>query len=375
MPDSELASRLKSARESVGLSLTEAAKRLGFINYQTLSTIENAGREVKVSELAKFARVYFRDISYFLEEHTTEPVYSFLWRNPPVKNEKRKETEGKIFLKCEQYNLLEKLLNLSIDRGFVDASKEDIRNNHQIGSLALRTSDMLKLGSRPSFTLQKVLEQDYGVKILFLPLEYGSAVCTVHPQCGKAIVINSKEAPWRRNYDMAHELFHLILWKVFPPRELADEKLFAEMEKKAEKFASMLLLPENEVVEETARFLESNKKITYSDLVDIAMDFGVSTRALLYRYAYLQYLDWGKADEIAKDEELAELSRERRYVGKDRATSNRFITLAVRCLRKGLLSRGKFAEIVEIDRSDIDNFIENKGMMESEGKRIEIMAS
>jgi len=265
MPDSELASRLKSARESVGLSLTEAAKRLGFINYQTLSTIENAGREVKVSELAKFARVYFRDISYFLEEHTTEPVYSFLWRNPPVKNEKRKETEGKIFLKCEQYNLLEKLLNLSIDRGFVDASKEDIRNNHQIGSLALRTSDMLKLGSRPSFTLQKVLEQDYGVKILFLPLEYGSAVCTVHPQCGKAIVINSKEAPWRRNYDMAHELFHLILWKVFPPRELADEKLFAEMEKKAEKFASMLLLPENEVVEETARFLESNKKITYSD--------------------------------------------------------------------------------------------------------------
>jgi len=46
----------------------------------------------------------------------------------------------------------------------------------------------------------------------------------------------------------------------------------------------------------------------------------------------------------------------------------------VKCLRKGFLSRGKFAEIVGIDRSEIDLFIEAEGLMETEGTPIEIMA-
>ncbi len=53
----------------------------------------------------------------------------------------------------------------------------------------------------------------------------------------------------------------------------------------------------------------------------------------------------------------------------------RFHYLAIRCLRKGLISRGKFTEIVNIDRSDIDEFIRNKGLMEQEGNTIEIMAT
>ena len=46
----ELAERLRKAREAVGLSIGEAATRLGFGNYQTLSNIEKGDREVKASE-------------------------------------------------------------------------------------------------------------------------------------------------------------------------------------------------------------------------------------------------------------------------------------------------------------------------------------
>ena len=50
----------------------------------------------------------------------------------------------------------------------------------------------------------------------------------------------------------------------------------------------------------------------------------------------------------------------------DRPVSDRFHSLAVKCLRKGLLSRGKFAEIIGIDRGEIDLFIEGEGLMETE---------
>jgi predicted HTH domain antitoxin len=106
------------------------------------------------------------------------------------------------------------------------------------------------------------------------------------------------------------------------------------------------------------------------------MEFGVSAKALLYRIANLRMLEWEEADRIAKDQELNEISRHKRQgeIG-EKSKSERFISLAVRCLRKGFISRGKFAEMVGIDRSDIDDFIEKTGLMELEGNPIEIMAS
>jgi hypothetical protein len=44
-------------------------------------------------------------------------------------------------------------------------------------------------------------------------------------------------------------------------------------------------------------------------------------------------------------------------------------------LRKGLVSRGKFAELLDIDRADIDEVIESYGLTESEGESVEIVAA
>ena len=59
MDQKTLAKRLKAARERVGLSVIDAAKRLGYKSYQTLSSIEKGERKVKASELTSFAREYF----------------------------------------------------------------------------------------------------------------------------------------------------------------------------------------------------------------------------------------------------------------------------------------------------------------------------
>lgn len=376
MVNTEIGSQLKKVRKSLGLKLSEAAEKLGFPSYQTLKSIEDGEREIKAPELLKFSKVYFVSISKLLGEKEIQLGNAFLWRKqPPL--EKKKQIEAEIFYRCEQYNLLEKLLSVKVKRGgFLDVTMDDISSNADVDKLSESIHRILALGSRPAFTLQKVLEQDFGVKILFEAIPDGSAVSTYSSEFGAVVVINSGEAPWRINYDLAHELFHLVTWKVIPERDLKDSNYFADIEKKADRFASNLLLPENEISKEIEDRVHMQDKFTNSDLVDIAQEFGVSTKALLYRMANLRFIDWKDADKLAKDQEITEMSKQkRRLEWGEKPRSERFISLAVRCLRKGLISRGKFAEMVDIDRCEIDDFIEDTGLMEQEGNPIEIMAS
>jgi hypothetical protein len=52
-------------------------------------------------------------------------------------------------------------------------------------------------------------------------MEEGSAASIWGP-FGPAILMNSNEAPWRRNYNFAHEVFHLITWDSIPPGLLSE---------------------------------------------------------------------------------------------------------------------------------------------------------
>ncbi len=378
MADKILASRLEEIRVSLGLSLKDAAKRLNFPNYQTLRNIEAGQREVKVSELGVFAKVYYCSISSLLGQSEEDASYDFLWRNPPEDEGTKKETEGEMTNICRQYALFEKLLRLKPKKRLPAITQDEIRNNYSIKNLADNLRTFLGLGNRPSFILQQVLEQDFNIKILFRSFEDGSAVSMLHPDFGGVVVINSNEAPWRRNYDLAHELFHLLSWNTVSLQELKSDKIFFEdIEKKADAFASMFLLPDSEVAKALESRIDSQKHLTSSDLVDISLEFGVSTKALIYRMANLRYIKWDIAKKLAEDEELNALNREKKSSewGEVPKMSKRFYELAIRCLRKGLISRGKFAEVAGIERCDVDDFIEAKGLMESEGYPIEIMAS
>jgi len=377
MADKALAARLKSARESVGLSLTEASRRLGFPNYQTLSKIEEGGRIVKAAELSTFARAYYSSVNQLLGIQEARPPAIFLWRSEG-KNEERLEAESRISKHCTHYVSIEKTLGLPQSAGFprLVKGREMIRTDGDVDDVASKACNLLNLGKRPACSLAKVLEQEYGVKLLYLPLsDAGSAASIVHPDWGAVITINSDEAPWRRAYDLGHELFHLLTWEVVMPEEKENASLHGDLEKKANRFASTLLLPDSEIQSELHKLLSRSHSISFSDLVDLAREFGVSTKALLYRMANLRFFTWERADELAKNEELSTLDKTRRRADwGQQPRSERFDFLAVQCLRKGLISRGKFAEMVEIDRSDIDSFIEGYGLMETEGGQVEIMA-
>ena len=373
----ELATRLKNERESIDFTLKEVSEKLGFNNYQTLSSIEAGEREVKAWELAKLAAIYGRDIDYFLNLESSQKDIRILWRSPET-NPQKTLIERQFISICKRYqNLLQLLgepsstntcLKLKIDKHKLlaqDAFK-------YVENLALNYVRILKLGCRPACSLAKILEEEMGIKIIFLPMDYGiSGGLTIDNNFGLAVLINANNAPWRRNFDLAHEFFHLITWDNFALEEIYQEETQGKnrIEQLADVFASALLLPEEEVRDEFANRIE-NKSLSYLNVVDIARNFNVSIEALLWRLANLDLLNKEDIQEELEKGTIKDIDRKHRKTDwaeiEKPYLSTRYITLAIKAFYLGKISKGKLAEYVGEKYSEISSFLRKYGYDENE---------
>jgi len=374
--------RIMAARQAAGFSITEAAQKLGFKNYQTLSAIEKGARNINAHELIMMARLYGRNLDYFLESDVApDPVP--LWRHevkPALKARKTdvNQIQRQFLSFLENYSNLEHLLGLK--RRWKDIQKNYDRDDfsvngfEQADKLGADIHNFLDLGSRPSLNLLNVLENTLRFKILHLSLGDGvSGASLVDNILGVGILINAKDAPWRRNFDLAHELFHVITWNVFSPEEIGNGTTKTRPEQYADIFASSLLLPEAHLLnalKETA----TDNEIRVIDIIELAKEFGVSTEAVLWRLVNLKKLKKSQAQRVLDNPKFRDLDRSmrRRLYSGDRLSKfpSRFISLACRCLMEGKISRGAFAEYLEIDRAEIDDYLDAAGFVEGNYAKI-----
>jgi len=367
--------RILAARESAGFSITEAAQKLGFKNYQTLSAIEKGARKINAHELIMIARLYGRSLDYFLESEVTQDPAP-LWRKTAKTDVNQVQRQFLCFL--ENYSNLEHLLGLK--RRWKDIQKTYDRDDfsddgfERADRLGSDIHAFLDLGSRPSSNLLNVLENKLRFKILHLPLEDGaSGASVVDNTLGAGILINLNDAPWRRNFDLAHELFHVISWNVFSPQEVGNGTRKTRPEQYADIFASSLLLPEVHLLDalkETA----ADSQVRFIDIIELAKDFGVSTEAILWRLVNLKILKKTQAQKALHNPQFRDLDRKMRrklfYADKPAKFPSRFISLACRCLMEGKISRGIFAEYLDIDRAEVDDYLDAVGFAEENYAKI-----
>jgi Zn-dependent peptidase ImmA (M78 family)/DNA-binding XRE family transcriptional regulator len=367
--------RIVAARQAAGFSITEAAQKLGFKNYQTLSAIEKGVRNINAHELIMMARLYGRSLDYFLEPDVTpDPV--LLWRKDRKIDVNQIQCQFLSFL--ENYSKLENLLGLK--RRWKDIQKNYDRDDfsyngfEKADKLGAEIHNFLDLGSRPSLNLPSVLENKLRFKILHLPLQEGiSGASVVDNTIGVGILINANDVPWRRNYDLAHEVFHIVTWDVFSLEEIGDGTKKTRPEQYADIFASSLLLPEahlRNALKETV----TGSEIRPIDVIELAKDFGVSTEAVLWRLVNLKIIRKPLAQKVIKNSHFRDLDRNmrRNLHGNDRPSKfpSRFISLACRCLMEGGISRGTFAAYIDIDRAEIDENLAAAGFVEGNYAKI-----
>jgi Zn-dependent peptidase ImmA (M78 family)/transcriptional regulator with XRE-family HTH domain len=354
--------RLKYARESLKLTLSEAKAQTG-IGESSLSDFENGKRDPSLSQLHTLASAYNRTVSFFLDEAAASPE-AVLWRKRP--EEGAEKIEALFRQLCERYHNLEVWTGGARSACLPEFKVEGKGFGYpQAGGLARSVRLSLQLGDHPGPSLLPVLEESCGVKVFHLDFEpSGTAASARSENFGAAVLLNSKNKRWRRNFDLAHELFHLLTWDAFTPSaEIAeaDERI----ERLATCFARNLLMP-RESLRAAIDARQADGKLKYEALFDIAREFDVSVEALIRHMGF----EWHRTQE--QTEQMLAAAEAWRPLLEDRADSpppaypERYRTLAVQALHRGEISLGRFAEYLGISRQRATAYLQQEPLNHEE---------
>jgi len=355
----DLPERLIRARKAAGLTQQQTSLRCG-ISDSRISDFENGQSEPKLGQLTKLAEVYHVSLSYFFAE-SESTLQVVLWRNKP---ENEKEIHAEFIQLCKQYRQLEIWTGEVVEKElpFYKVNREHFWYP-QVCELANDTRKIMGLGDRPGESLYVVLEEVYGVKIFYRDLsEKGTAACAVSEEFGPAILLNTNCSSWRRNHDLAHELFHLLTWKPFKHDEGICEPDDQE-EKLATCFAGNLLLPDEVVRTAISKAAGDKGQVSFSQLDKISREFAVSLESMFWRMHFL----YGWEEKQTKQY----IERARQYVKtalredtlKPPQLPERYRALAIKALQEGEISLGRFAKFMEISRSKAESYI-SKGELD-----------
>lgn len=345
--------RLKIARNAIGYTLERVSQDSG-IGQSSINEFEHDKREPKFSQLSKLADVYKKKIEFFL---TDKPIIEkvMLWRDKPSAKEEKKKTEEEFYQLCERYCDLEILMDevrqpkLPVS----DITEPERFDYDQAELFAKKVQEKFRLGDVPIASLKQILEEMYYIKIFYLDFP-GSAISTVSEEFGPAILLNAKNKQWRRSYDLAHELFHLLTWDIFRSKSKTESE---HENKLANAFASRLLMPEESIKERVKESVDDEGRISLDRLDDIAREFDVSLMALIYRIATIFRL---KKEETERYHNAAEkymkfLKSRQSY--EPNKLPERYCDLALRALREGKLSLMQFAKYMGISYRRAEEYL------------------
>jgi Zn-dependent peptidase ImmA (M78 family)/DNA-binding XRE family transcriptional regulator len=336
--------RLRERREWLKLTLTDLSGKSG-VGVSSISEFENEKREPTLSQLKKLATAMGTDVAQFLSTTGGLREQTVRWREKPATAE---ETEARFLKLCRQYRDLER---------WADEEKPvQLRKAERFPStwaeasaLARQVQNEMQLGDRPGLTLQRKLEDEYGLKTFNVRIEpSGTAACTADSDYGHAVLLNSLNSRARRTFDLAHELFHLLTWETPNSRSHETE------EKLADCFAAALLLPETPLREAVDRRIKSGQRISVANIWELAKDFGVSIDALVWRMHNVY--GWRDPEEtknlLTRVRNLARpydavTAEDRENVSE---LPERYRMLAIQALRSGEISVGRFAEYMGLRR-------------------------
>jgi len=352
----DIAKRLKIAREAIGYTLQRAAHESG-IGDSSISEFENAKREPKFSHLSKLAEAYKKSVEFFLTDAAiVESI--MLWRQQPRSEQEGKKVEAEFRQLCEQYHRLELCIGQTTNARLPvpDVTKPEDFGYREAGLLAEKTHREFSLGDVPSASLKRVLEERYCVKIFHLDFQ-GSAISIKSPVFGPAVLLNKANKEWRRNFDLAHELFHLLTWDIFRKTDTPTGEPTDLEEKLANAFASRLLLPTDSVKERIEAAMSRQGTISFEALDEIAREFGVSLDALLWRMLYLYRKSADDIQEYVEKAKESKPKRPERLSDEPDELPERYCTLALKALRDGKLSLMQFAKYMGISYKKAQEYL------------------
>lgn len=335
-------------------ALTEA---MGFNSRQTLGAIEAGSRKVSSDELLKFMQVLGCPLDFFTNPFLLVDEAAVSWRAPSTPAGSLAEFRDRVFPIVGLYQHLSgqfsadpahlpSHLPLSETSSFEEAEAE-------AESLA-RSWGLLPI---PAKKLETVAQEKLNLLVLMLDAPEGISGAAVHLKKLDAIIINRKEPAGRRNYDLGHELFHVLTWiSMDPPAvdtEITKDKRQKRIEDLANVFTSALLMP-SEIVK--AAYTKRGDQDLRTWILSTASLFEVSPKALYWRLVHLNCIS-AETSGVEPDS----------LVGRDttpapKLYSTRFVECMHRGLDSGLVSVRKVQDILDLDLDALESVFREHGL-------------
>jgi len=423
--ESDLALRLRQARESAGLTQEEVAQALA-LPRSSVAQMELGNRSVSSLELDRLARLYGRTLDELLAaDFDPEATLVAIFRADAAAPEEAAllDTATHAIAFAREMANLEELLE--IERIVLHAPTypvpvprakwEAVRQGSQA---AAEERSRLHLGDAPLGDAADLLESQ-GVRTALLELPDDiSGLTLMDPRLSFFVVNNSRHAVLRRRFSWLHEYAHVLFdrdQRGTVSRGSARDEL---VEVRANAFAACFLLPPGGA----RQFLESlgkgqgsrerwdlydededrspvsaegrpepgSQTIQLYDVIRLAHRFGVSRIAAIYRLKNLRLISQADLEGLLQQERdgqglAIERSlglgpwrprRERQHEpGRDGVEPEiadfrtRFLSLALEAYRRDKISRGKIHELgrlVEASPDEIDDLLDRLGFLGGE---------
>ena len=356
--------RLRAARRRARLTQEELARALGLRHRQTIASVEAGQRSLSAQELVNAMGVLGVDLDYFTDAFRLAGEGQFSFRTSAdvlgsVLDDFEDQAGRWIAMyrelsleQGEEQRWLEHKLALTAKSSFEDAQ-----------AAGESVVDRWQLGSCPAATLRSAMETHASILVLDVDTPRGVSGAASRIPGLSCVLINRKDPERRRNFDLAHELFHLLTWDTMPPERAEHVDVPRDgngwrVERLAENFAAAVLMPETTLRRRWER--HSREADLHRRLNEVASDFRVSGVACKWRLHNLGVLTEPDLTEI-EDRRLATIEHSTESLPEVPRFSKPFIDRVVVALDAGHLSVRRTASLLDLSLPDLAGLIRNYG--------------
>lgn len=372
---------LQKSRKKCGMTQADAAKVIDAAR-TTIVAIEKGDRRIRPGELIALARAYGQSVSYFVRPRPVVEPFQVQFRAAYKRNEEeRTQIEPAISALeelCQNYLELEEIVETALPQNY--PAEYEVANaplKTVAESIAIAERQRLGLGDSPILLLRDLLEQSVGLRIFYLrmPAKY-SGLYTYNDRLGGCIAINANHPEERRRWSLAHEYLHFLAHRKSAVLDFDGQyQRVPETERLADAFPQYFLMPTNSLLKQFNDICRASGKFTPASLFTLANYYGVSVEALARRLENMELLRTGTYEKL-RDRGLKvrkvqeELGLQEIPQRSDLAPTH-YQHLAIEALDRGLITEGRFADFLRVDRLEARRIAEmlrerSGGTMESE---------
>ncbi|MGH8000726.1 MAG: ImmA/IrrE family metallo-endopeptidase [Brasilonema sp.] len=384
MDYAELGRRIRLAREEALLSQDAVAQHLEMPR-SAVSLIESGKRKVDSLELERFSRLVGKSILFFFDEASgtveasnfeeDDPTQILFDANQVVDISPDREQIYRFRKFHRDFGDLARKLN-RLGEPYSTKPRYNVFKPTPAAAKWMAAQERARLGifiSSPIRNMWEILESE-GVRVmawnLVTPKLGGCFIFS--PFLGSFVLVKRNLGDYstnKLNFVLAHEYCHHLIHRQQKGITCDPSGHYRKPEEYfAQWFAANLLMPEEAIVPRLATYLEkSNGEINAEIVMHLALDFGVSYKAMLYRMEdkRIGLIEKSVSQKLSKEKPkqlLAQIGRSVPRLENFSQFPNEYIEMVFDAYRSGYLSLSKLAELLEITLEEAKDELNARGI-------------